>query len=177
MVSLRCILSVKNELRKMGLRYRSVVLGQVQMDNDITETERTQLNTGLMQLGLKLLSNKKETLVEKIKNVVTNMVHYSEDLPKTNYSEFISFKLSYDYTYLANLFHEVTGSTIQQFIIKNKVERVKELLLDDELNITEISYKMHYSSVAHLSNQFRKITGLSPSAFKNSPRRDNLELI
>jgi AraC-like DNA-binding protein len=135
------------------------------------------LKTNLLKSGLELLDNKKAILIEKIKNVVTGMIHYSDELPKVNYSDYISEKLDYDYTYLSNIFSEVKGITLQQFIIIHKIERVKELLLYDELSLTEISYKMHYSSVAHLSNQFKKITGLSPSFYKQlkHKRMGNLE--
>jgi AraC-like DNA-binding protein len=126
---------------------------------------------------LELLDDKRSILIEKIKNVITELIHYSDELPRVNYSDYISEKLGYDYTYLSNIFSEVKGTTIQQFIIINKIERVKELLLYDELNLTEIAYKLHYSSVAHLSNQFKKITGLSPSFFKQlkQKRKGNLE--
>jgi AraC-like DNA-binding protein len=124
-----------------------------------------------------VLDDKRSILVEKIKNVIIEMIHHSDEAPIVNYSDFISEKLNYDYTYLSNIFSEVKGLTIQQYIIINKIERVKELLLYDELNLTEISYKLHYSSVAHLSNQFKKITGLSPSFFKQlkQKRKSNLE--
>jgi AraC-like DNA-binding protein len=124
------------------------------------------LRAGLLRAGLELLDNKKSILIEKIKNIITEMIHYSEELPKTNFSDYISEKLGYDYTYLSNIFTEVKGMTIQHFIILNKIERAKELLLYDEMNLTEISYALHYSSVAHLSNQFKKITGLSPTFFR-----------
>ena len=125
------------------------------------------------------MDDKKAMLIEKINNVITEMIHYSDEAPKMNYSDYISEKLKYDYTYLSNLFSEVKGITIQQFIIVHKIERVKELLLYDEMNLTEISYKLHYSSVAHLSNQFKKVTGLSPSQFKNlkDKRRSPIEEI
>jgi AraC-like DNA-binding protein len=124
-----------------------------------------------------LLDNKRAILVEGIKNVIVEMIHYSDEVPKVNYSDFISEKMGYDYTYLSNMFSEVKGITIQQFIILNKIERVKELLLYDELTLTEISYRLHYSSVAHLSNQFKKITGLTPTFYKGiaNKRRGNLE--
>jgi AraC-like DNA-binding protein len=112
------------------------------------------------------MDDKKAVLIEKIKNVIIDMIHYSDEVPKMNYSDYISEKLQHDYTYLSNIFSEVKGITIQQFIIIHKIERAKELMLYDELNLTEISYKLHYSSVAHLSNQFKKITGLTPSHFK-----------
>ncbi|MEJ1241964.1 AraC family transcriptional regulator [Chryseolinea sp. T2] len=166
MVSLRCKMMVQEELQKLGLPYLGIDLGVVEMQHDITDEQREQLRTNLLRSGLALLDDKRGILIEKIKNVIVEMVHYSDELPKVNYSDYISQKLNYDYTYLSNVFAEVKGITIQQFIIINKIERVKELLLYDELNLTEISYKLHYSSVAHLSNQFKKITGISPSFFK-----------
>jgi len=143
----------------------------------ITEEQREQLKKNLHRSGLELLDNKKSILIEKIKNVITEMIHYSDDLPKMNDSDYISEKLGYDYTYLANTFSEVKGITIQQFIINHKIEKVKELLLYDELTLTEIAHKLHYSSVAHLSNQFKKVTGLSPSFYKQmkQKRENNLE--
>lgn len=166
MVSLRCKMIVKEELAKLGLPFVTVDLGTVETQNPISEAQRLQLKENLLLSGLELLDDKRSILIEKIKNVITEMIHYTDDLPKVNYSEYISKKLKYDYTYLSNLFSEVKGITIQQFIIIHKIERVKELLLYDELNLTEISYKLHYSSVAHLSNQFKKVTGLSPSFYK-----------
>jgi AraC-like DNA-binding protein len=138
----------------------------VEILEDLSEFQREQLKINLLRSGLELLDDKKSILIEKIKNVITEMVHYSDELPKVNFSDFLSEKLQYDYTYLSNIFSEVKGITIQQFIIIHKIERVKELLLYDELNLTEISYKLHYSSVGHLSNQFKKITGLSPTFYK-----------
>jgi AraC-like DNA-binding protein len=168
---------VKEELLKLGLRYTVLDLGMVEILEDITLQQREQLKTNLLRSGLELLDDKKNILIEKIKNVITEMIHYSDELPKTNYSDYISEKLDYDYTYLSNIFSEVKGITIQQFIIINKFEKVKELLLYDQLNLTEIAYKLHYSSVAHLSNQFKKITGLSPSFYKKlkEKRLSNLE--
>ena len=144
---------------------------------DITSEQREQLKINLQKSGLELLDDKRSILVESIKNVIVEMIHYSDDVPKVNYSDFISEKLGYDYTYLANIFSQVKGITIQQFIISNKIERVKELLLYDELSLTEISYRLHYSSVAHLSNQFKKITGLTPTYYKGIANkcRENLE--
>lgn len=168
---------VKDELTKLGLRYIAVDLGTVETVEDISEQQHQQLKVNLQKSGLELLDDKRSILIEKIKNVIVEMIHYSEEIPKMNYSDYISEKLNYDYTYLSNIFSEVKGITIQQFIIINKIERVKELLLYDELNLTEISYKLHYSSVAHLSNQFKKITGLSPSFFKKlkEKRHETLE--
>ncbi|MCE3278521.1 MAG: AraC family transcriptional regulator [Bacteroidetes bacterium] len=168
---------VKEELKKMGLKYIILDLGMVDILEDIDQEQREELKKQLLKSGLELLDNKKSILIERIKNVITEMIHYSDELPKVNYSEYISEKLNNDYTYLSNVFSEVKGITIQQFIIINKIERVKELLLYDELNLTEISYKLHYSSVSHLSKQFKKVTGLSPSFYKQlkQKRNGNLE--
>jgi len=177
MVSLRCKMVVKEELEKLGLRYVIVELGMIDILEDITVDQRRQLKASLLKSGLELLDDKKSILIEKIKNVIIEMIHHSEDLPRVNYSDYISEKLGHDYTYLANTFSEVKGITIQQFIIIHKIERVKEFLIYDELNLTEIAYKMHYSSVAHLSNQFKKITGLTPTFYKQlkDKRKANLE--
>ncbi|MCD0478776.1 AraC family transcriptional regulator [Chryseobacterium sp. LC2016-29] len=177
MVSLRCKMVVHQELEKLNIRNAVVDLGLVEILDDITNEQRQLLKENLLKTGLELLDDKKSILIEKIKNAVTEMIHYSESLPEGNFSDYISEKLGYDYTYLANTFSEVKGMTLQQFIIINKVEKVKELLLYDELNLTEISYKLNYSSVAHLSNQFKKITGLSPSFYKQlkKKRLKNLE--
>lgn len=177
MVSLRCKMIVKQELERMGLHPVVVELGQVEIFEDLTSTQRALLKSSLLATGLEVLDDKKNILIERIKNVITEMIHYTDEVPKVNYSEYISQKLNYDYTYLANIFSEVKGITVQQYIINHKIERVKELLLYNELSLTEISYKLHYSSVAHLSNQFKKVTGLSPSYFKQikQKRVQNLE--
>lgn len=177
MVSLRCKMIVKEALGRLGLRHTDVELGMVEVLDTISEEQRDALKAELMRSGLELLDDKRSILIERIRNVITEMIHHSDELPKVNYSDFISGKLGYDYTYLSNIFSEVQGVTIQQFIIVNKIERVKELLLYDELTLTQISYKLHYSSVAHLSNQFKKVTGLSPSFFKQlkQERKQNLE--
>lgn len=177
MVSLRCKMVVKSELQKLGLKCIVIDLGMVEIMEDITLEQREQLKTNLLRSGLELLDDKKSILIEKIKGVIIEMIHYHDELPKVNYSEYISEKIGNDYTYLANIFSEVKGITIQQFIIIHKIEKVKELLLYDELSLTEIAYQMHYSSVAHLSNQFKKVTGLSPSFFKQiqQKRKQNLE--
>lgn len=177
MVSQRCKMMVKEELNKMGLQFEVVDLGTVEVLEDITQEQRTQLKNSLLLSGLELLDDKRSILIEKIKNVIIEMIHYSDEFPKANYSDYISKKLGHDYTYLANIFSEVKGITIQQFIIIHKIERVKELLLYKELNLTEIAHRLHYSSVAHLSNQFKKVTGLSPSFYKQlkQKRMANLE--
>lgn len=177
MVSLRCKMFVKDELKKIGIDCVSVELGMVEIQDDITKEQLEKFRSNLKKGGLELLDNKKQILVEKIKNVIVEMIHYAEEQPKMNDSEYISKKLGYDYTYLSNTFSEVKGTNIQQYIIKHKIERAKELLLYDELTLTEIAWKLHYSSVAHLSNQFKKVTGLTPTYFKElkEKREKNLE--
>jgi YesN/AraC family two-component response regulator len=166
MVSIRCKLVVKSELEKLGIPYTHIELGEVLTPEDLSSDTKIALKETLMHQGFELLEDQKSQLIEKIKNVIIEMVHYSEEPPVTNFSTFISHKLNYDYHYLSNLFSEVKGTTIEQFIIAHKIERVKELIIYNELTLTEIAYKLHYSSVAHLSNQFKKVTGLTPSFFK-----------
>ena len=177
MVSLRCKMMVKAELFYLGLQYLVVDLGTVEIKENITAAQRILLKENLLHSGLELLDDKKSILVERIKNVIIEMIHHSDEFPKANYSDFISKKLNHDYTYLANVFSAVNGVSIQQFIIAHKIEKVKELLLYKELNLTEIAHQLHYSSVAHLSNQFKKVTGFSPSFYKqlNHKRVENLE--
>jgi AraC-like DNA-binding protein len=179
MVSLRCKLKVKDELNSLGITALAIDLGVVELLDDLSPEQRSVLKENLLKSGLQLLDDNKSILIERVKNVIIEMIHYSEEMPTQNYSDYISQKLNHDYTYLSNMFSEVKGITIQQFIILNKIERVKELLLYDELNLTEISYRLHYSSVAHLSNQFKKITGLTPSYFKKmkKARSSNLETL
>lgn len=170
---------VKEELRKMGLHFVVVDLGEVEIMETLDAAQKAHLNNELLKSGLELMDDKKAVLIEKITSVITQMIHYTDELPKVNYSDYISDKLNHDYTYLSNIFSEVKGITIQQFIIINKIEKAKELLTYEELNLTEISYKLHYSSVAHLSNQFKKVTGLTPSQFKllKVKHRNNIEEI
>jgi AraC-like DNA-binding protein len=177
MVSLRCKMVVKSELDNLGLAYKTVDLGEVLIEGNITDEQRARLKTALLKAGLELMDDKKAILVDKIKNVIIEMVHYEDELPKTNFSDYLSEKLNYSYTYLANLFSETKGITIEHFMILHKIEKVKELILYDELSLSEIAWKLHYSSVAHLSNQFKKITGLTPSYFKSlkEKRHDTLE--
>lgn len=166
MVSTRCKMLVKEELKKFGLHFIVVDLGEVEIMEDINSEQRETLKSALLNSGLELMDDKRAMLIEKIKNVIVEMVHHSDEVIKVNFSHYLSEKLNHDYTYLSNLFSEVQGTTIEQFIIAHKTERIKELLIYGELNITEIAWKMNYSSVAHLSNQFKKMTGLSPSHFK-----------
>lgn len=177
MVSLRCKMMVQQELEQLGLKNTVVNLGMVDIPDGITNEQLEVFRIKLAHLGLELLDDKKSILIEKIKNTITEMVHNADEQPKENYSEYLSEKLGYDYTYLSNVFSEVNGYTIQHFIIINKIEKVKELLLYNELNLTEIAYKLNYSSVAHLSYQFKKITGLAPSFYKSlkQKRLKNLE--
>ena len=179
MVSNRCKMAVSDELKKLGLHFVVVDLGEVDVMEDPTVTQLEQLRIGLHSSGLELMDDKKGVLIEKIKNAIIEMIHHSDEVIKTNFSDYLSEKLKYDYTYLSNLFTEVQGTTIAQFITAHKIERIKELMMYDELNITEIAWKMNYSSVAHLSNQFKKVTGLSPSQFKQlkDKKRMNIEEI
>jgi AraC-like DNA-binding protein len=166
MVSNRCKDAVKVELKKLSLHFVILELGTVEIMETLTLETRALLQEGLLASGLELMDDKKAILIEKIKTIIIEMVHYSEEIIKINFSEYLSDKLNHNYTYLANLFSEVQGITIEQFIILHKIERIKELIIYGELNISEIAWKMNYSSVAHLSNQFKKTTGLSPSHFK-----------
>lgn len=170
---------VKEELSKLGLHFIVVDLGEVEVMEDISLEQREQIKKALFSSGLELMDDKKAILIEKIKIAIIEMVHHSDELVKTNFSDFLSKKLNRDYTYLANLFSEVQGTTIEHFIIAHKIERIKELIIYGEMNITEIAWKMNYSSVAHLSNQFKKVTGLSPSHFKQLKikRRNPIEEI
>ena len=167
MVSARCKMAVKSELDRLGLHHLKVELGEVEVMEHLTPEQLNQLKTALLNSGLELMDDHRAILIERIKNIIIEMVHYSEECPKINFSDYLSLRLNHDYTYLANLFSEVTGITIEHYIIAHKIERVKELLMYDELNLTEISYKLNYSSVAHLSNQFKKVTGLTPTFFRH----------
>ena len=176
MVSIRCKRMVKQELIKLGLEFRGVKLGTVEMLQPVTLTQKEKLKKNLLRFGLELLDDKKSILIEKIKHVVTEMIYHAEELPMVNDSDYLAEKLNYDYTYLANIFSKEHGISIQQFIIINKIERVKELLLYNELNLTQIATELNYSSVAHLSNQFKKITGLSPSSYKMLKQKSKYNL-
>ncbi len=170
-------MAVKEELKNLGLHYVNVELGVVEIMENITPEQHDQLKIALLKSGLELMDDKRAILIEKIQNVIVEMVHYSDELPRTNFSDYLCEKLNYDYTYMANLFSETKGITIEHFIIRHKIEKVKELIIYDELNLSEIARKLHYSSVAHLSHQFKKITGLTPSYFKSlrHKKRSTLE--
>lgn len=177
MVSNRCKVAVKEELKKLGLHYIVVDLGEVEIMENLTADQRKLVKIALLSEGFELMDDKRSILIERIKNTIIEMVHHTEEMIKINFSVFLSEKLNHDYTYLANLFSEVQGTTIEQFIISHKIERIKELIIYGEDTITEIAWKMNYSSVAHLSNQFKKATGLSPSHFKQlkDKRRSPIE--
>ncbi|MBA0884637.1 helix-turn-helix domain-containing protein [Flavobacterium undicola] len=179
MVSNRCKMAVKEELKKLGLHFIVVDLGEVEIMENISMEQWQELKANLLHSGLELMDDKKAMLIEKIKNIIIEMVHHSDEIIKVNFSDYLSEKMKHDYTYLSNLFSEVQGTTIEHFIISHKTERIKELIIYGEHNITEIAWKMGYSSVAHLSSQFKKVTGLSPSHFKQlkDKRRSPIEEI
>mgnify|MGYP006168659885 FL=1 len=176
MVSLRCKMVVKEALKKIGVHNVVLDLGMVEIIDDLTEQQREELHQLLLKSGLELMDDKKAMLIEKIKNIIIEMVHYTDEIPKVNYSDYISEKLGLEYTHISKIFSEVKGITIEQFIIAHKIERVKELLLYGELNLTQISYIMNYSSVAHLSKQFKKVTGLTPTFFKQLKDKKRIAL-
>ncbi|TRX16654.1 helix-turn-helix domain-containing protein [Flavobacterium franklandianum] len=179
MVSNRCKMAVKEELKNLGLHYILVDLGEVDIMENISMEKRALLKANLLQSGLELMDDKKAMMIEKIKTIIIEMVHHSNEIIKVNFSDYLSEKMNHDYTYLSNLFSEVQGTTIEQYIISHKIERIKELIIYGEHNITEIAWKMGYSSVAHLSSQFKKVTGLTPSHFKQlkDKRRSPIEEI
>ncbi|MES1224068.1 MAG: helix-turn-helix domain-containing protein [Bacteroidota bacterium] len=176
MVSLRCKLFVKDTLTKLGIPHGPVELGEVELLSEISVIQLEQIKIDLLSAGFEILEDHKSILIEKIKTIIIQMVQYDGNLPKINFSAYLTAKLPYDYTYLANIFSEVKGTTIERFIIMHKIERIKELLLYNELSLTEISYKLNYSSVAHLSAQFKKITGLTPTEFKRQKNKHRSEL-
>lgn len=177
MVSIRCKMVVKTELERLGLHYTNVELGEAYIEEEITEEQRLQLDAALRKTGLELIDDKRSILIEKIKAVIIEQVHYAEEPLHINFSDFLSEKLHHNYNYLSNLFSEVQGTTIEHFIIKHKIERVKELLIYNELTLRKIAFELDYSSVAHLCQQFKKTTGLTISHFRKLKlkRLDNLE--
>lgn len=171
MVSIRCKMIVKSVLDDLGLQYNYVQLGEAETKEDLTSNELNEFKTALIKYGFELLEDRKSILVEKIKNVIIEMIHYSDVQPKEKFSIYLSQKLDHDYTYLSNLFSEVKSTTIEHFIISHKIERAKEMLVYDESTLAEIADKLHYRSVSHLSNQFKKITGLPPSYFRRMKQK------
>lgn len=166
MVCTRCIMVVQNELDKLGLEAKNVTLGEVTLERPATESEKSKLEKALVPLGFELIDDKKSRLIEKIKTIIIQLVQQQDNDLKTNLSVLLSRELHHDYNYLSNLFSEVEGTTIEKYFIAQKIEKVKELLVYDELSLSEIAFRLNYSSVAYLSNQFKKVTGLTPSHFK-----------
>ena len=166
MVCDRCIMVVQNELEKLGLDAKNIKLGEVILSKEITSLEKENLSKTLEPLGFEVIDDKKGRIIEKIKNIIIDLVHHQDSDVKTNLSDVLSDKLHHDYNYLSNMFSEVEGTTIEKYFIAQKVEKVKELLVYDELLLSEIANRLNYSSVAYLSNQFKKVTGLTPSHFK-----------
>ncbi|WP_313002201.1 helix-turn-helix domain-containing protein [Chryseobacterium gleum] len=166
MVCDRCIMVVQNELEKLGLDAKNIKLGEVILSKEITSLEKENLSKTLEPLGFEVIDDKKGRIIEKIKNTIIDLVHRQDGEVKTNLSDVLSDKLHHDYNYLSNLFSEVEGTTIEKYFIAQKVEKVKELLVYDELSLSEIAFRLNYSSVSYLSNQFKKVTGLTPSYFK-----------
>lgn len=176
MVCDRCKWAVRAELDKMGLHHTYIEYGEAEIMEDLSLESKYLLNAALKKSGLELMDDKKSMLIEKIRLLIVDLVHHSGEPLKKNLSDYLSEKLNYDYTYLANLFSEVQGTTIEKFYILHKIEKVKELLVYDELNLKEIAFKLHYSSVAHLSSQFKKQTGYTPSHFKQLKHRKRIPL-
>lgn len=166
MVCNRCIMVVQNELEKIGLTIKHITLGEAELDKTPTANEKKQLEAALIPLGFELIDDKKSRIIEKIKNIIIQLVHHRNDEMQNNLSDILSKELHHDYNYLSNLFSEVEGTTIEKYFIAQKIEKVKELLVYDELSLSEIAFRLNYSSVAYLSNQFKKVTGLTPSHFK-----------
>jgi len=175
MVSSRCIIAVKEVLEKTGLQHIEVYLGEVILRENLSGAQLGRIRPALLQSGFELLENKKDILLQQIKTHIVQIVYSSDEPLVKNLSIYLSDKLGYDYTYMSNLFSARLGTTIEKFYICHKIERVKELLTYGELSLTDIAFKMHYSSVAHLSSQFKKVTGMTPSGFKqNKDNKRNL---
>lgn len=166
MVCARCKMAVRAELIKFGLHPLAVELGEVTIAEDITAQQKDKIDQALRAFGFTLIDDKKSRMIEKIKTAIVEIVHYSDKQLKTNLSDHIIKQLHHDYNYLSNLFSDVEGTTIEQYFIAQKIERVKELLVYDELSLSEIAVKVNYSSVSHLSKQFKKVTGFTPSHFR-----------
>ena len=166
MESDRCVAMVKNELDKIGLNYKTVELGKVEIKDKISSEKLQMIDIALKKSGLELINDRKQLLIEKIKIAINQLIYFSDDFSKQNFSDYISEKVNYNYPYLSNLFSGMQGITIERYMILQKIERVKELLVYDKISLSQIAYKLQYSSVAHLSNQFKKITGLTPTFFR-----------
>jgi len=166
MVCNRCIMIVQNELDKFDLEVKNIRLGEVILDKEPTTEEKDKLEKALILLGFEVIDDRKSLIIEKIKNIIIDLVHHQDNDTKKNLSDILSSKLHHDYNYLSNLFSEIEGTTIEKYFIAQKIEKVKELLVYDELSLSEIAFRLNYSSVAYLSNQFKKVTGVTPSHFK-----------
>ncbi len=176
MACLSCKVVVKDALEELQIHPLKIELGEIEIQEDITGDEKKRLNNKIKKAGLELLEGKQGTLIEKIRKVVVDYVYHTEEKIITNFSDFMSKKLNYNYTYLANFFSEIEATTIEQYVIAMKIERIKELIMFEEYTLTEIAYKLHYSSVSHLSSQFKKVTGLTPSHFKNLKKKRRIAI-
>lgn len=166
MVCNRCVMVVRDEMEKLGLDVSNVILGEVWLNQELSNEQKEKVRETLEPLGFELIDDRKSRNIEKIKNIIIDLVHHKDSLLQSNLSDLLSAELNHDYSYLSNLFSEVEGTTIEKYFIAQKIEKVKELLVYDELSLSEIAYRLNYSSVAYLSNQFKKVTGLTPSYFK-----------
>jgi len=179
MVCNRCIMVVKNVFEDLGYTPVNISLGEVETVNTINDKDLDKLRNTLVGFGFELIDDTKSRIIEKIKNTIIQLIHHSSKDSKENYSSYIESQLHKDYSYLSSLFSEVEGTTIEKYIILQKIEKVKELLVYDELTLSEIAYKMGYSNVSYLSSQFKKVTGLTPSHFKQvkENKRKPLDLV
>ncbi|MGN6341171.1 MAG: helix-turn-helix domain-containing protein [Ginsengibacter sp.] len=166
MVCNRCIMVVQNELDKLGIDVKNIKLGEVTIAEKLSPGEKENLEKALVPLGFEVIDEKKSRIIEKIKNIIIDLVHHQDNGLTSNLSDVLRSQLHHDYNYLSNLFSEVEGITIEKYFIAQKIEKVKELLVYDELSLSEIAFRLNYSSVAYLSNQFKKVTGLTPSHFR-----------
>ena len=176
MVCDRCIMVVKSEMDRLGITIKDIKLGEVTLDKELTAEEKANLDNTLIPLGFEIIDDKKSRVIEQIKTIIIDLVHHQENDTKTNLSDVLSKELHHDYNYLSNLFSEVEGTTIEKYFIAQKIEKVKELLVYDELSLSEIAHQLNYSSVAYLSNQFKKVTGLTPSFFKKRKEKKRKSL-
>lgn len=176
MVSLRCKMVIKAAAEELKIPYNSVELGFIEMNEKLNDSILEKFKAKLLKSGLEVLDDHRSILIEKIKNVIIEMVHYSDEFPKVNFSNYLSEKLDYDYTYLSNLFTEVKGTTIQEYIIMHKIEKAKELIMYNEMSLSDIAFTLNYSSAAHFSTQFKKVTGLTPTFFKKLKKRRDADL-
>ncbi|NCI45912.1 helix-turn-helix domain-containing protein [Sediminibacterium soli] len=176
MVSKRCIMAVKQLLSELHIHPSDITLGEIELSHPLSIVKQEQLKKALLLIGLELVTDKKSMLIEKIKSSILELVHYSDEPVNKKYSCFLSEKLKYDYTYLSNIFKKTKGICIEDYIIAHKIERVKQLLVYSNMSLTEISYHLNYSSVGHLSNQFKKVTGITTRDFKQSPNKQFIPL-